>query len=302
VLGATKLMYTSAMEAPSRGRTDRSERGAPSSVSARSRSRKTSDSGASLLSNSNLELVLELIDDYYQRGPMRGQHGAMAGSEGGGTDVAALLGNFGPRSEGGGSSSHTHHGSHSSHVSHASPTGARSSAAEPQDENSRIIARALIVATTDAKRLEELLRVMEGVPAHARRAPGASRAWLAQLDEEVHDTTEQLHELLGELREIHQSLIAESRPGDLTSKLALLASWQESVLTNPLVQRARMHMGSQSRGGGMQTAHHFLLQHPAQSAPAPPPTRTTVTAQPAPRKSGGGTNLWPFSSSSRAAT
>ena len=249
------------MEPPPRVPRDRSERG---SVSARSRSHKsaaTSDSGASLLSNANLEIVLDLIDDYYQGAhpPPQHDHGFNGISTSGSADVAALLGNYsgGAATTGGPSG-------------FANPSGSRAMVApEAGDESSRVIARALVVATSDGKRLEELLRILGTVAATARRIPNVTAAWLACLDEELQDTKKQLIELLRELREIHQSLVTETRQGELTSKLASLASWQESVLGNPLIQRVRQHGGAPTGGGsGMQTAQHFLMQ-----ATAAPPVR-----------------------------
>ena len=245
-----------------RGRADRSQ-GAPSSVSARSRSRKTSDSGASLLSNSNLELVLDLIDDYYQRS-VPSQH--VADTSQGGSDFSALLGNIGPSksaappplSKGlappadaraplappacatvatGSGGAGGAPGPASAPMS-ASCASSASTSTMGFEEN-QVVARALVAATSDGKRLEELLRILDSTGSYARHRTTATRSELSQLEIEVADTREQLRELLRELREIHHALVSEMRHSELTCTLARLVRAHTSASAARLPESAQ---------------------------------------------------------------
>ena len=197
----------------------------------RSRSRKTSESGASLLSNSNLELVLDLIDDFY-----------VGGLRPPPADVSDLLGYLGPIS--GESRSplsrrpsldsqrspssrrpslepvqelpvqeeHVHEEQVQEQQVQEQPLLAVSADAQPVDkQTSEVVNRALVVAQSDGRQLQELLTVLDVAPSAARKAQLATQSRLTQLEREVSETKQQLHALIVELRDIQKVRMTQPR-------------------------------------------------------------------------------------------
>jgi len=250
----------------------------------RSRSRKTTSSGDSLLSATNLELVLDMIDTHYA-GPGEDEP----------TGQEDLLGNLGPGP------------ADARRPVMAVPTSTANRQSSPDGTTDVVTGRALAVAKADGKRLEELLTVLDCAPARARTVPGVSREKLQQLELEVRETRVQLRNLLAELREIQTSFVEDLRPSSLAPKLAALAHWQESVLHNPLIARARHHTQTggerapQSLGAGSKSMHHFLEQPKQVAASSVVRKATVVQGQRASASSSVPfIHMWPFAATTKA--
>ena len=150
------------------------------SRSNRSRS-KNSSSAASLLSQSNLELVLDLIDSHYisQNGPARTVTAAPAAAD----YPADLLGNLGPSVVPSITAHRVERRSRGTVVATLKqpPVPAFSAAASSREGASRspasevdiITARALSLAKADGKQLEELLVILDKAPTPGE-APSSS--------------------------------------------------------------------------------------------------------------------------------
>ena len=80
---------------------------------------------------------------------------------------------------------------------------------------------------------------------------------------------------------VRQAFMTEMRYSELASKLATLAQWQESVLTNPLVMHARKH--TVGAGTALQTAQYLERKEPSRrlvQAQSVAPVRTGPGARP----------------------
>ena len=257
-------------------------------TSHRSRS-KASSSAVSLLSSTNLDLVLDMIDSHY-RAPKPGRSATVAFDSG--QNPADLLGNLGPPGGNLGRSCvpiantvpERRQPTTAFRVPMAVKQGDRPHGGGRQPQASEvdvIIVRALGVAKADGKRLEELLSVLEKVTDKARASPATTPQQLQQLEQEVRDTRHQLRQMLKELNEIQKSFVAETfvHVGALAPKLSALAHWQDTVIHNPLVARARQHTEDGSLASLRTTAQQFLnnpMAHQPQTGA--PPVQATPAA------------------------
>lgn len=237
------------------------------------------------MSEDSLELVFGLIDDYYvpRSRKKKSSHHQEAAAP---TGMAAqdLLGNCGPSADVLGNLGPPAR----QPATTASTSAASASTSAVGASGNDVVARALVAAREDGKHLEDLLAVLSRAPAHAASTGRSTTEQLQRLQAEVRETELQLQQMLDELRVLQAELQVEGMGyGALAPKLASLAHWQERVLTNPLVGRARMHTSAGAAPSTiLPTAHSFLQQQ--QRRPVKELDKGAALAPPAQSSSRGG--------------